>query len=678
MKNDSNRQEKKDGAALAWLPVLALCAMAVLPAPACAQLARKPSYYQQQNQPQPEGPAAQLVPRPAVPASLPALRSQGDFDTLARVYDAGTPMQLAHVLFAIDRQAQPARMHYIDTPRFQLHVRFLRDTRLTPNTVKREIDRNYLVPDRRFLFGTLSWQQNIGTFTYEFWEGDRLTVPLLREAEAQVKASFFAPVKFKTNSTLHERIAKEAGIEFVSQEALIREQPFLPMNLGTATGRVRIVNDASGLNALLPDDIAVLREVPINLPPVAGVLTERPSTALSHVNLLAKGWGIPNAYVRDAATVLKAHAGQWVALKVAASGYQLRRLTPEEIAALPPRAVRAAATGALPGSKAAKPDLRETRLLPLASLRARHSVQCGSKAANLGAMLAARIPSTTVPDGFCIPFAHYDRFMRSNGLAERIARMQQQPGFAGDPQVRLKALAQLRDEIVQWPVEPATAAAWRAAWQAQLGGGGVFVRSSSNSEDLPGFSGAGLYTTVPNVKTGDALELAVKKVWASVFNPEAWEARSAAGFGAESVLMGVFVQTAIDSTNAGAMITRDPFDAGHPHVTYISAKRGIGIRVVEGKRVAEQVMYSSWSKAIQVLSRSAEETALQLDKDGGVKEVPVEVGRHVLTDELVVRLAAVGAAVKRTFNAVDQDIEWATVGDKIVLLQARPYVERRR
>ncbi|MDP9881995.1 hypothetical protein J2W25_006177 [Variovorax boronicumulans] len=676
MKNDSNRQKKKNGTTLAWLPVLALCAMAV--APAGAQLARKPSYYQQQNQPQPEGPAAQLVPRPAVPASLPALRSQGDFDTLARVYDAGTPMQLAHVLFAIDRQAKPARMHYIDTPRFQLHVRFLRDTRLTPNTVKREIDRNYLVPDRRFLFGTLSWQQNIGTFTYEFWEGDRLTVPLLREAEAQVKASFFAPVKFKTNSTLHERIAKEAGIDFVSQEALIREQPFLPMNLGTATGRVRIVNDASGLNALLPDDIAVLREVPINLPPVAGVLTERPSTALSHVNLLAKGWGIPNAYVRDAATVLKAHAGQWVALKVAASGYQLRRLSPEEIAALPPRAVRAAATGVLPGSKAAKPDLRETRLLPLASLRARHSVQCGSKAANLGAVLAAHIPSTTVPDGFCIPFAHYDRFMRSNGLAERIARMQQQPGFAGDPQVRQKALAQLRDEIVQWPVEPATAAAWRAAWQAQLGGGGVFVRSSSNSEDLPGFSGAGLYTTVPNVKTGDALELAVKKVWASVFNPEAWEARSAAGFGAESVLMGVFVQTAIDSTNAGVMITRDPFDAGHPHVTYISAKRGIGIRVVEGKRVAEQVMYSSWSKAIQVLSRSAEETALQLDKDGGVKEVPVEVGRHVLTDELVVRLAAVGAAVKRTFNAVDQDIEWATVGDKIVLLQARPYVERRR
>jgi len=664
----------------AWMTALALSlAAAAGTPPAQAQLARKPSYYQQQNQPQPEGPAAQLVPRPAVPSSLPALRSQGDFDTLARVYDAGTPMQLAHVLFAVDLKAKPARMYYIDTPRYQLHVRFLRDTRLVPNTIKREIDRNYLVPDRRFLFGTLSWQQNIGTFTYEFWEGDQLTAPLLRQADAQVKASFFAPVKFKTNSTLHERIAKETGIDYVSQEALIREQPFLPMNLGTATGRVRIVDDESGINALLPDDIAVLRQVPISLPPVAGVLTERPSTALSHVNLLAKGWGIPNAYVRDAAAVLKEHAGQWVALKVAASGYQVRRLAADEIAALPPRAVRTAAAGAVPGgARAIKPDLREARLLPLVSLRARNSAQCGTKAANLGAMQAARIPGTSVPDGFCVPFAHYDRFMRANGLADRIARMQQQPGFASDPKLRQKALAQLRDEIVQWPVDASTAASWRAAWQSQLGGGGVFVRSSSNSEDLPGFSGAGLYTTVPNVKTGDALEVAVKKVWASVFNPEAWEARSAAGFGAESVLMGVFVQTAIDSTNAGVMITRDPFDAGHPHVTYISAKRGIGIRVVEGQRVAEQVMYSSWSKAIQVLSRSAEETSLQLDKEGGVKEVPVEAGRNVLTDELVVRLANVGAAVKRTFNAVDQDIEWATVGDKIVLLQARPYVERRR
>ena len=652
--------------------------------PVHALMLRKPSYndapqqFLQQSESRSFSPVAAMQ-RTDRPGSLPALTSQAEFDQLARVHHAGTAMRLAHVMFIIDRNAQPARIYYVDTPRYELHERFVVQAGLVPpGTPQRELDKNYGAPQRRFVFGTVSWQANMTQFTYEFWEGDQITPALLLQAEQSLKASFFAPLKFKTNSTLHERRAQEAGVLFVTQEALIREQPFLPLNLGRAVGRLRVVEQAASVNALLPGDIAVLRQVPLSLPPVAGVLTERPSTAISHVNLLAKGWGIPNAYVRDAAAALRSHDGQWVELKVSASGYALRRLTPDETAtaqaALKARAASVAKPAAAP---AARPDLREQRLLPLADLRQRHHAQCGAKAANLGALQAAKIAGTRVPDGFCIPFSHYERFMRANGLAEKLASLQRQPGFQSDPQARLQALAQLRAEMLQWPVDAADAAAWQARWQSQLKGQGVFVRSSSNSEDLPGFSGAGLYTTVPNVKNAAALALAVKTVWASVFNPEAWEARSAVGFDAGAVSMAVFVQTAVDATSAGVMITRDPFDAGHRDITYISAKRGIGIRVVEGRRIAEQVTYSSWSKAIQVISRSGDDTALQLSAGGGVKEVPVEAGRTVLTDALVLRLARVADAVKRQFGGVDQDIEWATVGDEIVLLQARPYVERR-
>lgn len=667
-----------------WLPVL-LCALL----PAHARLAQQPpSTLAQQSlaprsepqaAPRPAGPA-QAMTRHDRPGSLPALSSRAQFDQLARVHHAGTATALAHVMFVIDLQAKPAKVYYIDTPRYQLHSRFVRKTGLVaPDASEKEIDSNYGWDRRRFLFGTLSWQGDLRRFTYEFWEGDTLTPAMLRQAVQSIEKSFFAPVIFKTNSTLHERRAQETGVEFVTQEALIREQPYLALNPGRTVGRVRIIEPDASVNALLPGDIAVLRQVPLSLPPVAGVLTERPSTVLSHVNLLAKGWGIPNAYVRDAAAELRQHEGQWVELKVSASGYMLRRLTPDEaaaeVAAQAARHARAASGKKPAGASAARPDLREQRLLPLADLRARNHAQCGAKAANLGALQAAKIAGTVVPDGFCIPFSHYQRFMQANGLAERLARMQREPGFQTDPQVRLQALAQLRSEMLQWPVDAADAAQWQARWQSQLKGQGVFVRSSSNSEDLPGFSGAGLYTTVPNVKTDAALAQAVKTVWASVFNPEAWEARSAAGFDAQAVSMAVFVQTAIDATSAGVMITRDPFDANHPYITYISAKRGIGIRVVEGRRIAEQVTYSSWSKAIKVLSRSGEDTALQLSDQGGVKEVPVEAGRAVLTDALVLRLAGVGASVKRLFKGVDQDIEWATVGDQIVLLQARPYVE---
>ena len=581
-------------------------------------------------------PVAQAQPAPLAsqaaaraPDALPALRSQAEFDALARVHNPGTATALPHVMFAIDRLPVPARMHYLNTPRFGLHEHFVRQTGLMPRADAPTIKSNYLRPDRRFLFGTVSWQPDIAAFTYEFWEGDQLTEPLLRQADQLLKASFFAPLKLKTSSTLHERLAQKMGLAFVTQEALIRQQPFMALNPGTATGRLRIVETTDDADTLRPDDIAVLRQVPLSLAPVAGVLTERASTVLSHVNLLAKGWGIPNAYLRDAAGLLRAQAGQWVELKVAASGYQLRRLTTPEIAAWQRRQKQTSPPAVV---TIAKPDLNETRLWPLVALRPRHSAQCGAKAANLGALQLAGIAGTFVPDGFCIPFSHYDRFMRAHRLADRLARMQQLPGFLTDPKIRKEALARLRGEIVQWPLDRPTAAEWQARWQGQLGGRGVFVRSSSNSEDLPGFSGAGLYTTVPNVLTGEALERAVKTVWASVFNFEAWEARSAARFPADAVMMGVFVQAAIDAANAGVMITRDPFSAAGWHVTYLSAKRGIGIRVVEGQRVAEQVTYSSWSGAIQVLSRSADPTALQLDAGGGVKEVPVEVGRVVLND----------------------------------------------
>lgn len=669
--------------ALAGLSVLGLlCAL-----PVQGQLARKPSYYDADAQRafMPDSlvsPGMVPIPRHAsgsgALSALSVLSSRAEFDLLARVHHAGTTMALAHVMFVIDLKASPGKIYYVNTPRYELHSRFVRETGLvSPATRQRDIDKNYGAPARRFLFGSLSWQSSLQRFTYEFWEGDQLTPALLRQAEQSLKASFFAPVQFKTNSTLHERRAQEAGIAFVTQEALIRDQPYLPLNMGRAVGRLRIIELEGSINTLLPGDIAVLRQVPLSLPPVAGVLTERSSTALSHVNLLAKGWGIPNAYVRDAAAALRSHEGQWVELKVSASGYALRRLTAEEITtAQAILKVPAVSRKKFAVTLAIQPDLREQRLLPLADLRQRHHAQCGTKAANLGALQAAKIAGTRVPDGFCIPFSHYERFMRANGLDERLAGLQRELGFQTNPQVRFKALAQLRAEMLQWPVDASDVAQWQARWQSQLKGRGVFVRSSSNSEDLPGFSGAGLYTTVPNVKTDAALAQAVKTVWASVFNPEAWEARSVAGFDARALSMAVFVQQAVDATSAGVMITRDPFDAGHRHITYISAKRGIGIRVVEGRRIAEQVTYSSWSKAIQVISRSGDDTALQLSESGGVKEVPVEAGRTVLTDELVQRLARIADAVKRHFGGVDQDIEWAVVGDEIVLLQARPYVER--
>lgn len=646
----------------AWIATLLL--LLGCSAPALAQTARKPSPYEYR-----QGSDAAPVQPAEGPDYLPHIDSRAQFMQLARVYKPGTALEMPHLIFVIDRH-NAARIYYVNTPRHALHEQFVLRQRLVRAMDKATLNAQYRDPQRRFLFGTLSWQRDLPGYTYEFWEGDQLTAPLLRQTDEVVRASFRDPIRFKTNSTQHEQLASAMGLAYVSQEALLREQRFLPLNTGRAEGRLRIVRSEEQLRTLSPRDIPVLDEVPIALAPVAGLVTQRPSTLLSHVNLLAKGWGIPNVYVRDAQNALRQYDGRWVALEVTHNDY---RVTP---LARPARTPAATAARPVARNNLPRPDLTVVALKPLADLRARDSSHCGVKAANLGTLKAALPPAARVPDGFCIPFAHYQATMQRLRIAERLRELQRRPGFDTDSNARRDALAALRAEIADAAPDPAFVRALDAQWRDQLRGGAVFVRSSSNSEDLPGFSGAGLYTTVPNVTRADALAKAVQTVWASVYNFEAYEARTAAGLQQDAVAMAVLVQLAAPSDSSGVMITRDPFDAARRHITYISAKRGLGIRVVEGKRQAEQVMYSTWSKAVQVLSRSAEDTQLVANAGGGVREVPITGSRQVLTDALIARLARIGASTKQALGGVDQDIEWAVVGDEVLVLQSRPYVDR--
>ena len=85
-----------------------------------------------------------------------------------------------------------------------------------------------------------------------------------------------------------------------------------------------------------------------------------------------------------------------------------------------------------------------------------------------------------------------------------------------------------------------------ARWKTQLGGKPVFVRSSSNTEDLPNFSGAGLYSSVRNVVEEDKLIEGVKKVWASLWNFQGYEARVRNYVSQSDVYMSALVQIGVD------------------------------------------------------------------------------------------------------------------------------------
>ena len=82
---------------------------------------------------------------------------------------------------------------------------------------------------------------------------------------------------------------------------------------------------------------------------------------------------------------------------------------------------------------------------------------------------------------------------------------------------------------------------------------GVFVRSDTNAEDLPQFTGAGLNLTVPNQVGYRNVTQALKDVWASPFEERAWDWRSRILQSSEKVYPSVLLLRSVPSAKSGVM-----------------------------------------------------------------------------------------------------------------------------
>jgi phosphoenolpyruvate synthase/pyruvate phosphate dikinase len=418
------------------------------------------------------------------------------------------------------------------------------------------------------------------------------------------------------------------------------------------------------------DEIVILQESYPDLSPVAGVISTTFSTPLSHVNLRAKAWGIPNAGVVDAATRYAALHRKPVVLEVRADAYTLRAADAAEVAAW--KASRQAARQV----RVPPADLAATALQPLTALARADARVYGAKAANLGEIARARLRGVKVPAGFAVPFSAYAAHMKRHGLDAQLERLLADPRFAADARHRKESLAALRAKIVAAELDPDLLDAVQARIDGELGGAGVFVRSSTNAEDLEGFNGAGLYDTVPNVKGREAVAAAIKQVWASLWSSLAVEERSFFGIDQRAVYAGALVQVGVNASAAGVLVTRNLFDPEDDHSFTINAKRGLGMKVVAGTTVPEQVVYDVKYPGARIVSRSDDPTMLVFDEAGGVKEVPSTDRSVILTEARARALARAVVRFQPLFPGLPLDVEWVLEGETLWIVQARPFVSK--
>ena len=568
-------------------------------------------------------------------------------------------------------------IYFIDVNLFNIHADFVLGVLLKqPWTAEniREYNKNYERVKPRYILGYLAHHLKIDKWTFSFWEGDKIDAPSIVKVKQRIHDPFFVhDIMFRPDSPEQEKVAKDvarAGVPVITNDQIYESASYQAFNKGSAVGRFHVVPVGTKFEDVHFDkgDIVLLQESYPDITIVSGILSTTFSTPLSHVNLRAGAWKIPNAGNKRARELYGDLDGKIVYYEVTDTAMTLRVATSDEIEAFKNR-MAASHHVELP-----RADLARRDFAMLDRMRAVDVIVYGTKASNLGEIVSANL-GVNVPMGFGIPFYWFDQHMKRNGLDKQVDAMLADPRWGSDPAWRKATLEGLRKAIQDAPIDPDLLDALYKRVRVKLGGKGVFVRSSTNSEDLPGFNGAGLYDTVPNVVGKKNLGEAVKTVWASVWTLRAVEEREAFGIDHKQVYAGVLVQIGINATAAGVLVSANLFDPTATNSFTINAKFGLGMKVVDGVKVPEQIVFNADNDGTKIISRSDDPTMLIFDDAGGIKEVPAPEGQVILTEERAKRLVEQVEKFMPLFRThLPLDCEWVLEGEKMWIVQSRPFV----
>ncbi len=455
----------------------------------------------------------------------------------------------------------------------------------------------------------------------------------------------------------------------------------LGINPGVARGRLRILEPeelARGVQAA-QDEIAVLTETVADLNPVAGILTLGEGNPLSHVQMLARNLGIPNVAVSPALLAgLRAHAGERVLLAVAGDGRVLLESAAEQ-------AARPGETTGQGGTShkvsAPKPDLSQTHPLPLAQLHAGLSGKVvGPKAANVGQLnrlFPGRIaPAVALPFGI---FAAHTKAPR-----QRLGQAFQRHRAGELDQAGLDAeLDAVRQAVAQLTLSPDLARELMPLMAQEFGAPGsygLFVRSDTNAEDLPEFTGAGLNQTVPHVVGLERQLAAVVQVWSSVYSRRAMAWRARILDNPDAVYASVLLMQSVPSEKSGVLVTADL--AGGGQGLTVSVAWGVG-GAVDNESAASRVLRPDGSTLLLAEAKAPYRRALA--PEGGVVWLPAAAG-PVLSGSEMEELRRLALEVTERYppalddkgNPLPWDIEFGFAHGKLWLLQIRPLIQRGR
>jgi hypothetical protein len=493
------------------------------------------------------------------------------------------------------------------------------------------------------------------------------------------------------------------------------------LNPGLALGPLRF-DPAHGTYSR--DQIVALPETPPELNPVAGILTQGEGNVVSHVQLLARALGIPNAVLDPALMQQLAELdGRQVFFlatpmgRVIVKSISRMTQTEHELYAEYTKNKKRRGDGAIGagagrlGIDRSRLDLSDRHPVDLRAVRRRDSgVRTGPKAAFLGELkhLFPEAVSRGIVLPFGIYFEHYRRAVVAlpDGLRRAGIATPGEPlaGFvertyaelfgkmvgSGMPEQQISAWIRPRLEIIQHsirqaPISPALRERLREELERQglfLDASGTrtvgcFVRSDTNVEDLESFNGAGLNLTIFNLTDFEQILDGLKEVWASPFSYRSFSWRQTLIDEPLWVLPSIVIQESVPSEKSGVLITAD-LETGDPSRMTIGTSEGVGGGVAGAP--AERRLWSSAGTELLAQFKSPWRRLLRLE--GGVEVVPSTGREQVLSPAEVRELVAAARTINASIEAFPDswgrprpwDVEYGFANGRLWLFQVRPFL----
>jgi len=471
------------------------------------------------------------------------------------------------------------------------------------------------------------------------------------------------------------------------------------LNPGYALGELVVVEDQGDDLDISADKIYIFNRPPADLKPVAGIATVSEGNLVSHVQLLARNLGIPNAVLSvENLTSLKEFNGQKVFYAVSPKGTVVMK--PE--AGMTETEMKLFIKKSRSEEKIHVPidwmDLAQTSILDLRDVQAIHSGKlCGPKAANLG-QLKLLFPDKVV-EGLVIPFGifrkHMDQHMPATAttywgfLNQAFARAaEMQASGTADKEIEaymLSQLEELRSAIRSMALLPEFVQELQRKFvellNQPIGTIPVFLRSDTNMEDLKDFTGAGLNLTLFNVLSEEKILQGIKDVWASPYSERSYRWRQRYLLNPENVYPSILIIPSVNVDYSGVMITKGVSSGSNDDIT-IAFSRGAG-GAVEGQEAESYLLTSEGDNVL--LAPARESVYTSLPPSGGVGKKITTFESPILSQENIAQLRETAKEIEQKLTSSEEssnqevyDIELGFLKNRLWLFQVRPFVENKQ